>query len=163
MENMSANEEIDPRVIPLVEELNRFPGVETFASCGGHRHVHLKGFKKDDSRAHVGQVRLPDFYVSFMIEQTAEAFWSLRLISWAAYEASGAADVRYGAVVMMWSPTPEPTDPPRFDLYGKVDVQLVVKMLERAREKLSAMHQPQPPERASAVDAECGSIARNGI
>lgn len=122
-------DEIDARVLGLVEELNRFPGVETFASCGGHRHIH-----SHESKGRVGQVRYPDFYVSFMIDPSPEAGWSLRLISWATFEASAAAKVRYGAVVIMWSPTPQPSDPPRFDLYGKIDVGLVVKMLERARE-----------------------------
>ena len=51
---MNLDEKLDPRIIPLVEELNRFPGVETFASCGGHRHVHLKGFHQDDSNVRVG-------------------------------------------------------------------------------------------------------------
>lgn len=134
---MDPREQIDPRIVPLVEELNLFPGVETFASCGGHRHVHLKGFHNDDSSVRVGQVRLPAFYVSFMIDPSPEAGWSLRLISWAAYEASAAANVRYGAVVIMWSPTAEPSDPPRFDLYGKIDVSLVVAMLQRARQKTS--------------------------
>jgi len=126
--------EIDARVLPLVEELNGFPGVETFASCGGHRHIHVKGFHNEETRGRVGQVRYPDFYVSFMIDQSPEAGWSLRLISWAAFEASAAANTRYGAAVIMWAPTPQPTEPPRFDLYGKIDVALVLKMLQRARE-----------------------------
>jgi hypothetical protein len=132
---MVAHDEIDARVRPIVDELNRFPGVETFASCGGHRHLHMKGFYVDEAKSRVGQVRYPDFYVSFMIDQSSEAGWSLRLISWAAYEASAAANVRYGAVVMMWAPTPKRTEPPRFELYGKVDVSLVIRMLQRAREE----------------------------
>jgi len=133
--DMVTDEQIDDRVVPLVEELNRFPGVETFASCGGHRHVHVKDFCAGEKRGRIGQVRYPDFYVSFMIDPSPEAGWSLRLISWATYEASATVNVRYGAALIMWAPTPEPAEPPRFDLYGRIDVGLVLRMLRQAREE----------------------------
>lgn len=132
---MSTSEKIDDRVVPLVDELNRFPGVETFASCGGHRHIHARGLRTDGRGGRVGQVRYPEFYVSFMIDPSPEAGWSLRLISWAAYEAAAAANVRYGAALIMWAPTPKPSEPPRFDLFGRVDVSLLLKMLQCAREE----------------------------
>ncbi len=134
---MSEAEQIDDRVVPLVAELNQFPGVKTFASCGGHPNVRVRGFRTQ-SGGRTGQVRYPHFYVSFMINPSPEAGWSLRLISWAAYQASLDANTRYGATVMMWSPSPDPSDPPRFDLYGKIDVELLLKTLRQAREEYLA-------------------------
>jgi hypothetical protein len=126
---------IDDRVLPLIEELNRFPGVRTFASCGGHPKVRVTGFVTRKNHGREGQVRYPHFYVSFMIDPSPAAGWSLRLISWAAYDASLVANVRYGATVMMWAPSPSPEEPPRFDLYGKISVELLVKTLRLAREE----------------------------
>ena len=129
---------IDDRVLPLVNELNLFPGVRTFASCGGHKNVRVRGYRTRRASAPVGQVRYPHFYVSFVIDPSPEAGWSLRLISWAAYEASMLANIRYGAFVSMWAPSPSPDEPPRFDLYGKIDVSLVLKTLRQAREEYLA-------------------------
>jgi hypothetical protein len=125
------NPEIDARVGPLVDELNQFPGVETFASCGGHTHVSKKDLFE-------GKVRQPDFYVSFTVDPTVEALWSVRLISWAAFEASVESRVLRGAALMMWVPTPEPIEPPKFDLYCRIDVGLMLKKLQEAREYVKA-------------------------
>ncbi len=62
--------EIDHNIVPLVRAINRFDGIQTVASCGGHTRPK--------------NVQLPkgQWEVVFQIEQTEEGWFSLEFLAW---------------------------------------------------------------------------------
>ena len=67
--------EIDPPVRNLIRVLNRFPGIRTYTSCGGHARVENSG------QAPEGM-----WYVDFHVERTDEGWMSLEFFGWISYE-----------------------------------------------------------------------------
>ena len=62
--------EIDSNVVSVVRAINRFPGIQTCGSCGGHK------------RPKPGQYHHGEWNVSFEIEPTEEGWFSLEFLSW---------------------------------------------------------------------------------
>jgi hypothetical protein len=67
--------EIDAPVRGLVRVLNRFPGISTYTSCGGHEEV-----------SHDDQAPASCWYVDFLLARTDEGWISLEFFGWIAYE-----------------------------------------------------------------------------
>lgn len=70
--------ELDPPVRGLVWVLNRFPGITTYTSCGGHPAAEREG---RDDRAEEGC-----WYVDFHVDRTDEGWISLEFFAWVAYD-----------------------------------------------------------------------------
>ncbi len=70
---------VEPGVRALVEALNRVPGLETYASCGGH------------ARPFVWQMPAGTFNVSFEIVRTARGFAALEHVAGVVLEVAPAA------------------------------------------------------------------------
>jgi len=68
-------DQIDPPVRNLVRVLNRFPGVETFTSCGGHPNA-LEGSSASPEGC---------WYVDSHIDRTDEGWATLEFFGWTAY------------------------------------------------------------------------------
>jgi hypothetical protein len=67
-------DKIDPPVRGLVRVLNRFPGIKTYTSCGGHPEPAY------DSQAAEGY-----WYVDFNVDRNDEGWISLEFFGWVAY------------------------------------------------------------------------------
>lgn len=64
-------DEIDANIRPLVDALNAFPGITTFASCGGH-HNH------NPANDQVGE---RDWYIRFHLDWTEAGRFSLEFLA----------------------------------------------------------------------------------
>lgn len=71
--------EIDAPVRGLVRVLNRFPGVHTYSSCGGHAEPDR------DDRASAGE-----WYIDSHIDRDGEGHAALEFFAWVAYQAAPA-------------------------------------------------------------------------
>ena len=66
-------QEMDDRIIPLVNALNSLPGIETFTSCGGH-----------EEKTDFSQCEIDEFSVGFGIDPEEHGLISLGVITGAA-------------------------------------------------------------------------------
>jgi hypothetical protein len=66
--------EIDPPVRNLIRVLNRFPGIATYTSCGGHAE------QENDCQPQEGM-----WYVDFNVDRGDEGWISLEFFAWIAY------------------------------------------------------------------------------
>ena len=124
-------EELDEPIVPLVEALNRIPGVITFSSCGGH----------DDWRERCAcAVPADQFWVSFDIEPTQRGWKALELIAWAvARYGTDSGDPECIDTVVWYSRVPARRAPSRgrgmaFQLNGRnsADPSVFAILLDRA-------------------------------
>jgi hypothetical protein len=63
-------DELDPPIVPLVGALNRFPGIRTIGSCGGH------------SAPERDQAGAGEWWVLFQVDHSEEGWLSLEFLSW---------------------------------------------------------------------------------
>jgi len=64
-------QDIDPNLILVVKELNRFKAVETIGSCGGHEKP-------------IGdQWPFGDWFVKFVVTHSKLGWWTLEFLAWA--------------------------------------------------------------------------------
>lgn len=67
--------DLDRAVVPLVRVLNRFPGISTYTSCGGHEGPLMS------SQCPAGL-----WYVDFHVDRSDEGWLSLEFFGWVAYD-----------------------------------------------------------------------------
>jgi hypothetical protein len=71
--------EIDTPIAPLVRAVNRFPGIHTVGSCGGH-----------DTTTNASQAPKGHWWLTFQVDHTEEGWISLEFIAWAMRDVSRA-------------------------------------------------------------------------
>lgn len=72
MKAQEAPDAIDARVHPLVEAMNRIPGLKTHCSCGGHRN----GVARE-----VGRVPPSEYRVAFRVARSARGMDALERLA----------------------------------------------------------------------------------
>lgn len=77
--------ELDPNIVALVRVLNRFPGIHTIGSCGGH----------EDPAPY--QVAAGEWWVLFEVDHTEPGWVSLEFLSWVINHEGG----RAGSAVLL--------------------------------------------------------------